>query len=159
MNEVLSLSIKYPPKRWILILCLLFVIPLIIIVILAIVDERRSYLVSFVVGYICYLLSYFWYDVAPVPVQIKVGLNSTEVLVKRFFWTKRYEFKHDNCMLYERQRKGVIKAVGLVSKTNGKKWVLFSKKSGWDKKSLLLISETLKKDSRVSKYGLPGIDY
>ena len=58
-------------------------------------------------------------------------------------------------MLYERQRKGVIRAVGLVSKTNREKWVMFSKKSGWDKKSLLLISETLKKDSRVSKYGPP----
>ena len=63
-------------------------------------------------------------------------------------------------MLYERQRKGVIRgAVGLVSKTNREKWVMFSKKSGWDKKSLLLISETLKKDSRVSKYGRPGFDY
>ena len=99
--------------------------------------------------FILIILPAFWNSVAPVPVEIRVGKDSTYVIVKVFFWTKQYEYKHDDCILYEKRRQEQPYKIILQSINSYYKWTFLGKSCGWDKKSILLITRALEKDSRI----------
>jgi len=156
-NDELVLKISYPPIWWIGYLCFyVMVLPPAFTLLSLFFDKisGESNAIGFLpscllILFILIILPAFWNSVAPVPVEIRVGKDSTYVIVKVFFWTKQYEYKHDDCILYEKRRQEQPYKIILQSINSYYKWTFLGKRCGWDKKSILLITKALEKDSRI----------
>ena len=99
MKDNFSLTIPYPPRRWIWMLSINIVcFPTIIAFGVILFSDKLSvndFRVAYAYSLIIYLLSpYFWYSISAVPISIIIERDKSIVLVRRFFWTKQYIFDH-----------------------------------------------------------------
>lgn len=159
MNDSFSFTIPYPPKRWIwMLLKKLACFPIIPAFFVILFSENLSindFGVAYLYCIIIFVLSpHFWYSISAVPISIIIERDESIVLVRRFFWTKKYIFDHCNCVIYRKRKGDVIERIIFKTPEKIHYWADFSRSTGWNLDNLSKIYEQIKQKPgiEIKKY-------
>lgn len=148
MKDSFSLSIPYPPKKWILMLCISLacfpIIPAFIVILCSDSLCINDFGVVYASCMLIFILSpHFWYSLTAVPIRIIIKDDKSIVIVRRFFWTKQYIFDYRNCIIYRKRKGDAIERI--IFQTRGKMgyWADFSRSTGWNLDYLSKIFEEI----------------